>query len=315
LLFPNDLFPFTYGDSTDPFSGRTDSILQKARDTGTAPRIMHIQTSNEYWLRGGSLPHTDPLGTEDAQIPDEVRFYALGGSQHGSGNGRPRPPTSGQLAGNPNMWAPFEDTLLVAMHRWLADDIEPPASRYPRIADGSLVASHLANGRINPDAWHPVPGINHPKAMYQVGYADYGPRWMDQRIIDMHPANTDKWYVALVPAINADNNDSATSTVLSPLTQVPLASFVPWNLRAPATGAETELARLAGGYLPFPANTAQAVQSRDSRNSIAGLYPTFADYLAKYEAATDKLIAEGYLLPEYKANYMAIAEANQEFFP
>jgi hypothetical protein len=52
-LYPNDLFPFTYGDSTDPFTGRTDGVLKKARQSNTVPKLMHIQTSNEYWVRAG----------------------------------------------------------------------------------------------------------------------------------------------------------------------------------------------------------------------------------------------------------------------
>jgi len=101
-LYPNDYFPFTYGESTDPFSGRRDGVLKRAIASGTDPKIMHIQTSNEYWVRGGSLPHTNPEGTEDAELPSSVRFYTLGGSQHGSGSGLPRPASSGQLPPNPN---------------------------------------------------------------------------------------------------------------------------------------------------------------------------------------------------------------------
>ncbi len=89
LLYPNDYFPFTYGESTDPYSGRSDGILRRARLTNTEPKVMHIQTSNEYWVRGGSLTHTDPLGTRDAVIPDNVRFYTIGGSAHSSGRGIP----------------------------------------------------------------------------------------------------------------------------------------------------------------------------------------------------------------------------------
>ncbi len=95
---------------------------------------------------------------------------------------------------------------------------------------------------------------------------------------------------------------------------MPLATFVPWNLRAPATGAPKSLARLSGGYIPFSPNTAAAVQSRDSRNSIAGLYNSFDDYLQKYAAATDKLIAEGYLLPGFKETLMEIARGNSVVF-
>lgn len=312
-LFPNDLFPFTYGESTDPFTGRVDSVLRHARATDTVPKVMHIQTSNEYWVRAGSLPHTNPEGTEDAVIPEEVRFYTIGGSQHGSGSGRPRPASSGQLPPNPNMWSPIADTLLVAMYNWVANDIEPPASRYPKIADGSLVASHI-DGRINRAAWKRMNGINHPASIYQPAYVDYGDNWLEGGVVSHHPEYSDSSYQPLVPAINNDNNDSAASTILPPLTQVPLATFVPWNLRALETGAEKSLARLTGGYIPLPANTAVAVQSRDPRNSIAALYNSFDDYLAQYEVATDSLIEQGYLLPGFKDTIMNIARANANIF-
>ena len=308
-LYPNDLFPFTYGESTDPFTGRTDSILGKARASNTVPRVMHIQTSNEYWVRGGSLPHTNPQGTRDAVLPEEVRFYSIGGSQHGSGNGLPRAAGSGQLPPNPNMWAPIADSLLVAMYDWVAFDDAPPASRYPKIADGSLVPAHI-NGRINSRAWNQLNGVDHPDAVYTPGFANYGDRWMVDRIVDIHPLMTDMYYKALVPAVNSNNNDSAKTTVLPPLTQVPLATFVPWNLRAVSTGAEKSLARLSGGYIPLPASMAAAEQSSDPRTPIVAMYSSFSDYLTQYEAATDSLISEGYLLPGFKQTYMDIARSN-----
>ena len=312
-LYPNDLFPFTYGESTDPWTGRNDGILRRARASGAVPMVFHVQTSNEYWVRAGSLPHTTPDGSEDAYIPPNVRFYTIGGSQHGSGNGVPRSATGGQLPPNPNMWAPIADSLLAAMYRWVAEGVEPPESRYPRIADGTLAPSHV-DGRINRAVWTPLRGVNHPAALYRPAHADYGSRWDSERIVDRHPESSDYLFGALAPAVNADNNDFAESTVLPPLTAVPLATFTPWNLRAPVTGAELSLARLAGGYIPFPANTAVAVQSGDPRNSVAGLYQSFEDYLQKYEAATDKLISEGYLLPGFKQAYMDIARANEEVF-
>jgi hypothetical protein len=312
-LYPNDLFPFTYGESTDPFTGRVGSVLRTARVTGTVPKVMHIQTSNEYWVRAGSLPHTNPQGTQDAVIPEEVRFYTIGGSQHGSGSGRPRAAGSGQLPPNPNMWSPFAETLLVAMYNWVANSVEPPASRYPKIADGTLVKSH-SGGRINSAAWNTLSGINHPRAIYRPAYADYGSRWLEDRIVDRHPEYSDSFYQTLVPAVNSDNNDFATSTLLPPLTQVPLATFVPWNLRAAASGAENALARLSGGYIPLPANAAVAAQGRDSRSTIAGLYNSFDDYLSQYEAATDRLIIEGYLLPGFKQTFMEIAQSNAGMF-
>ncbi|MDT8429802.1 MAG: alpha/beta hydrolase domain-containing protein [Pseudomonadales bacterium] len=313
LLYPNDYFPFTYGDSTDPYSGRRDGILHQSRASNTEPRVMHIQTANEYWVRAGSLPHTNPLGTEDAEVPENVRFYTIGGSQHGSGNGIPNSsPGLGQLPGNHNMWTPIADSLLLAMVDWVREDRSPPASRYPRIAEGTLVASHLDSGAINPEAWQPLPGYQHPKAMYQVGAASFGERFHDEGIIDHHPMSTDDWYVAKVPRVNRDNNDLAQSTILPPLTAVPLGSFVSWNLRNPQVGAETELARLSGGYIPFAKTPADAAANRDPRPALSERYASAAEYLASYEAATDALIAEGYLLPVFKDIYMDVGRQNAQ---
>ncbi|MCG8413722.1 MAG: hypothetical protein MI746_05830 [Pseudomonadales bacterium] len=312
-LYPNDLFPFTYGESYDPFTRQRDGILAKARASDTVPKVMHIQTTNEYWLRGGSLPHTNPQGTEDAEIPSEVRFYTIGGSQHGSGDGIPDAPTTTQLMRNPNMWLPIAHSLVAAMYDWVANDQQPPASRYPKIADGSLVPSHT-DGDINYDAWNKLNGVEYPESIYHPPYANYGARWQRDPIIDQHPTVADQHYTSLVPAIDADNNDLAASTILPPLTRVPLATFVSWNLRAPSVGAEKAMASLAGGYIPFARDLDAVIANNDTRSSIGGLYSSFDDYLEKYEAATDELIAEGYLLPEFKGDYMAIARQNENLF-
>lgn len=314
-LFPNDHFPFTYGDSVDPFTGRTDGILKRARESGTEPRLMHVQTSNEYWIRAGSLAHTDPLGQHDADIPANVRFYTLGGSAHGSGTGRPGPAGAGQLGANPNLWSPIADSLLARLVDWVRTDTPPPPSRYPRIADGSLVPSHLGDGRINPAAWNPLPGIAHPKAMYQVGHVDFGPRFREQGIVDQHPVSAQSWYGARVPAVNAENNDSGASTVLPPLTAVPLGTFVPWNLRSAASGADTELLRLSGGYLPFAATAQEAATRKDPRAPVSTRYPRAQDYLQAYTQATDTLIAEGFLLPEFRDTLLDIARENAAQLP
>ena len=77
-LYPVDRFPFSYGTETDPFTGRRDSLLRQARETGTVPKVMHLDTTSEYWHRSGSLVVTDPAGERDSELPPEVRpsrFY------------------------------------------------------------------------------------------------------------------------------------------------------------------------------------------------------------------------------------------------
>src|SRR5207244_3203374 len=68
-LYPCDVFPFTYGDAVDPFTNKTDGILKRTREEkpDLLPKVMHTQSSAEYWHRSGSLVHTDPTGRTDTE--------------------------------------------------------------------------------------------------------------------------------------------------------------------------------------------------------------------------------------------------------
>ena len=73
-----DSFPFSYAETTDHFSGRTDAILKRPE---TDPLVIHTQTSTEYWQRRGALVHTDTRGNDLPQ-PPTVRIYFWASSQH-----------------------------------------------------------------------------------------------------------------------------------------------------------------------------------------------------------------------------------------
>ena len=73
-----DSFPFSYAWSTDHLTGRQDAILKRP---DTDPLVIHTQTATEYWVRRGSLAHTDTQGN-DLKQPDTVRVYCWSSSQH-----------------------------------------------------------------------------------------------------------------------------------------------------------------------------------------------------------------------------------------
>ena len=70
-LYPTDYFPFTYGDTTDPFTQRTDGILRRTRNENPKllPKVMHTQSAAEYWHRSGSLVHTTRWGPAMSRCP------------------------------------------------------------------------------------------------------------------------------------------------------------------------------------------------------------------------------------------------------
>jgi hypothetical protein len=307
-LFPADYFPFTYGDETDPFSGKTDGILRRARASNTVPKVFHTQSSSEYWHRSGSLVHTDPLGKRDAEVPAEVRYYTFGGTQHGSGSGVPGNRGSGQLPTNPANYTPLMRALVMALDAWVKDGKEPPPGVYPRIADGTLVG-----WRKSESGWPAIPGVAYPEVIQQAPVADRGPRWEAERIATIEPPVVKGHYVVKVPAVDADGNERGTLNL--PAISVPVATYTSWNLRHESIGAAGELLSLQGGYIAFPLTPDARQQSKDPRPSVAERYRGFEDYQRRYMEAAERLITQRYMLEEDLPRLKALCEQFKNQFP
>ncbi len=289
--YPVDVFPFAYGNDYDPLTGKTDGILKRSRENGTVPKIMHVQTSAEYWQRSGALVHTGPLGKRDAVIPPEVRIYAIGGSTHGPGDGIPRPKTNGKLQHNPTNYRPILTAQIVNMDAWLRNVTQPPPSRYPRIDGGTL-----AGWQEHEIGWNRIPGVPYPNVIQQAEVFDYGPEFYEKRITVNQPPNRIGAYPALVPAVGDDNNE--LGMLLPPNVAVPLGTYTGWNLRDASIGAENQILRLSGSYIPFEKTKENRLETGDPRAALFERYRGFADYFSKYREATHTLVKEGYILEE-----------------
>lgn len=290
--YPGDYFPFTYGEMTDPILQRTDSILRKTLkdDPRLLPKIMHTQSAAEYWHRSGSLVHTDPLGTRDAEIPDNVRIYAFGGTQHGPANDPPSRGGADNLH-NPGDYRPFLRALLDALDAWARDGTAPPASVYPRIGQGTLV-----DWRQPQTGFPAIPGVRYPDVIQCPSALDFGPYFVALGIISIEPPKSRGLYVVRVPASDADGNDRGT--LLPAEVAVPLATYTGWNLRSREIGAEGMLASLMGSYLPFPRTKAEQKSTGDPRASLEERYGSFSQYRQRFDAACDDLVKRRFLLRE-----------------
>lgn len=298
--FPADFFPFAYGDEKDPHSDATEGILARCRKSDTMPKLFHTQSTSEYWHRSGSLVHTDPLGKRDNDIPANVRIYTFGGTQHGPGSGIPGERSTGQLPSNPADYRPFMRALVVALDAWIKDGKEPPASVYPRIADGTLV-----DWRREKSGWPEVPGVEYPKVIQRPIALFRGPNWNTKRIASVEPPQIEisdppdrapRFYDVLVPAV--DKTGNTTGTLNLPAIRVPVATYTSWNLRDKSIGAAGELLGLQGGYIPLPRTKAEREANKDPRPALDELYKDYADYEQQYLAAAKKLIEDRYVLAE-----------------
>ena len=88
-LYPEGVFPFAHPVLTDHLSGKTDGRSARCTASNTCPKRFEVNTSNEYWVKAGSLLHTDTQGN-DLKDPENVRFYLMSGLSHGVGNSTDR---------------------------------------------------------------------------------------------------------------------------------------------------------------------------------------------------------------------------------
>jgi alpha/beta hydrolase family protein len=294
-LYPADMFPFAYEDQRDPLSERVDGILKRSRANGTVPKVMHTQSSSEYWHRSGSLVHTDPLATRDAEVPPEVRIYTFGGCQHGPGSGIPGTAGNGQLPGCPSDYRPLLRALLLALDAWVREGRDPPPNAYPRLSDRTL-----AGWREHESGWQALPGVRYPEVIQQPELLDRGPEFQLQRRITIEPPVHRGDYVVKVPALaggsNADNNE--LGTLLLPSVAAAVGTYTSWNLRSRSIGAESELLSLSGGYIPF-CRTADQRQARgDPRPALLERYADFDAYRRLFLEHASRMVEQRYLLAE-----------------
>src|SRR5262245_13213949 len=287
-LYPENWFPFSTASTTDPFSGKTGSLL---RGDGSDPFMIETNTSTEYWQKGASLLTTDPLGKGDLALPANSRVYMIAGTQHGGRAGlQPRPGVCANPS-NPHSPSPALRALVVALENWITKDIAPPASRVPMLASGNAVAYASAK----------MPNVKGFTILPTGNRIDAPVDW----IAGAHATST---YGTLVAAVDADGNEAAG--IRLPPIAVPIATYTGWNVYKQEPN---ELCDRDGSFITFSKTKAEREGAGDPRPSIEERYASRADYVAKVKAAADALVADRLLLPTDAAAYVKAAETSDRF--
>ncbi len=297
--FPERQFPFAYNVLHDPVTDRTDGRLRRCLDSGTCPRILEANSSNEYWVKASSLLHTDTLGN-DIPDPRDVRLYLFSSFPH-SGGSRQQGRGICQQPRNTSAAEPVLRALLVALDGWVSAGKEPPASRVPRRRDGTLVAA-LPREELG---FPKIPGVHFDGLMSTGDLLDFGPH-AGEGVLTVLPPEITLPYPALVPRTDADGHDVAGIRV--PGVQAPLATHTGWAVRA-AEYAGNDLCDAAGQRLALPRTRAERLAHGDPRPSIAERYATAAAYVAAVERSARNLHRDHLLLAEDVERMVAEAEA------
>jgi hypothetical protein len=288
FFYPTDVFPFTDVAQKDPETGVTDGLLTHPGSPELLPKIFYTNSEYEYWGRAASLIHTTVDGTGDAPLMDNVRIYLLSAGQHGPA-GFPPPQTIGQQKNNPLDYRWAMKALLVAMDRWTATGTTPPPSRYPRIADGTLVSPEKLR-------FPKLAGVTTTTTTLRAYRVDYGPRFATEGVITFEPPKIGRAFPMLVPQVDADGNGIAG--IRMPELAVPLATYTGWNLFNDRSGPTTVLSSMQGSYIPLARTGAERKQKNDPRAAIDERYRDKDQYIGQVSKAAQGLIDQGYLLQE-----------------
>jgi hypothetical protein len=296
-LQPGDQFPFAYNTIRDPLTGKVDGILAKCRATRTCPKVMHVDGEYEVWGARGSLLLTDgdPDGPEGLDLPSNVRLYMVAGLPHGGANLIvPATLTRGMCKNYPSPLGSRDvnRALLLALNEWITSGRKPPESRYGTVAEKRHKHDRRKHGKDtlvpsdqDSTGFPSIPGVTYNGLYNYIRVTDYG----------VVPPREGAAYGVLVPRGDRDGNSLAG--IRLPALEAPIATYAGWNLRAPGF-AEDEMCASGGSYLPFATTAAERRAAGDPRRAIAERYRDHDDYVRKFSRAAEKLVREGYLLPQ-----------------
>jgi len=297
-LYAEGVFPFANQQLKDPLSGRTGGRYDACSKTNTCPLAMEVYSANEYWVKGASLFHTDPMGTKDLPEHPMTRLYFISSHQHGVGNGNSK--GACQQLGNPLDSGPILRALWDALDQWSTKGVAPPPSMVPRLADGTLVPA-LPQDKVG---FPRIPGVtytglkstryllNYGPDFYKTGIMKVNPPVITSPMFD-NPANG-PIYPTYVPKTDADGNDIAG--VRLPDVTVPLATYTGWALRAGAQANDG--CEGTGQMIPFAKTKADRIASGDPRPSVEERYPSLMAYTAQATKAIDDMVARRFMLKE-----------------
>lgn len=304
---PEFQFPWANQRTHDRVTNQTAGRLDRCRETDTCPKIIELNSENEYYSKGGSLLTTDTAGHDlDLDDTPDVRYYLLASAPHAAGS------AAGicQQPQNPIVANQVLRALLIDLDQWVSSGREPPKNRVPRRADGTLVASLPQSA----EGFPTIPGVTYNGIMHTGDLWDFGPKFDDGIVTISPPTLIGTPYPVFVPKTDADGNDVAG--IRTPDVSVPLATYSGWALRA-SPASETDGIKIVDGCdasgqrIPFARFKADRLAAGDPRRSLEERYPDHATYVNRVTQAAQQLEQERLLIDMDVQAYITAAQAAQ----
>ncbi len=294
--------PPSWEDWADTPRGRgTAGLLDRCRATNTCPKIAETFGSAELWGLRASAMLVGTDAKKDIPLPSNVRRYYFAGVTHGGGRGgfsTSTPPVAGgcELPSNPSPVGPMRAALLQRLVEWVTTGAPMPPSRYPTLADGTLVPDTKAGLAFPVIPGRPSPeNLMHPLLDYDLGLQF---KYQDQSGVIAHLPAVRRVLPQRVVKVDADGNEVAG--LKSPLQMAPLGTYTGWNVMSsgPYKGHACLLTSSNGGFIPFARTRAERLASGDPRPSLEERYHSHEGYVTAVSAAASTLVRDGYLRRE-----------------
>jgi hypothetical protein len=311
-LYPEGVFPFAHQVLTDHLSGRTGGRSARCTVSSTCAKTFEVNSSNEYWVKAGSLLHSDTRG-QDLEDPEHVRYYLISGLSHSVGSATSRGICQQFL--NPTSPYPALRALLVGLDQWVTQSTEPPHSQVPRQADNTAVMAVPRPGYLSgsvPQAalgWPTIPAVAYTGLITTRYHLDFGRTFHNEGIVSNYPPSIEgrPAYPIFVSKVDQDGNELAG--IRLPPVEVPVATTTGWALRGEGYGLNDGCER-RGQHIPFSKTKADQLATGDPRISLEERYGTHDGYVQAVGTAARQLMARRLLLEDDVQRYIEEAASS-----
>lgn len=311
--------------------GAAVGLLDRCTATRTCPKIIEHFGAAEVWALKLTPEWVGTDARADLPLPPNVRRYYIASSNHGGGAGGfdtsvpgAALPTAGPtcpgnnygtavLPANPMPHTETVNALRVHFRNWVMRGVEPPPSRWPTLAAGTLVAAHKAALGF-PTLPQLRPTIPEPDFIMPVLDYDWGPQFNTvdgSGVAGNAPPPIRQVLPMFAPKVDADGNELGGVPVV--LRDAPLGTYVGWNITAGGARPfhQGQICNYVGGMIPFARTRAEREAAGDPRLSLEERYGSHDGYVGAVRKAADQAVSAKFLLQEDAQRLVREADASR----
>jgi hypothetical protein len=311
--------------------GAAVGLLDRCTATRTCPKIIEHFGAAEVWALKLTPEWVGTDARADLPLPPNVRRYYIASSNHGGGAGGfdtsvpgaglpttgPTCPGNnygtGVLPANPMPHTETVNALRVHFRNWVMRGVEPPPSKWPTLATGTLVAAHKAALGF-PTLPQLRPTIPEPDFIMPVLDYDWGPQFNTvdgSGVAGNAPPPIRQVLPMFAPKVDADGNELGGVPVV--LRDAPLGTYTGWNITAGGARPfhQGQICNHVGGMIPFARTRAEREAAGDPRLSLEERYGSHDGYVGAVRKAADAAVGARFLLQEDAQRLVREADASR----